>query len=158
MNYEKDIQIDESALDVEWLSQASLMLKYTRHQASTAKDEELAKEELDLVKAELDKEIRSEPEKFKIEKITEGAITSAILTSKRYKEISQRCIDAKFENNVAKGAVRSFEQRKDALENLVRLHGQQYFAGPKVPRDLAWEVEERQKRIDAKVKIVRRTK
>ena len=39
--------------------------------------------------------------------------------------------------------LKAFEQRKDALENLVRLHGQQYFAGPKIPRDLPSEMEKR---------------
>jgi hypothetical protein len=40
--------------------------------------------------------------------------------------------------------------RKAALENLVQLHGQNYFAGPKVPRNLSKErdeKEERQKRV-----------
>jgi len=44
-------------------------------------------------------------------------------------------------------------QRKDALENLVRLHGQQYFAGPKMPRDVQWE---RQQKIERSNDIVER--
>ena len=44
---------------------------------------------------------------------------------------------------MAQGAVYAFEQRKTSLENLVRLHGQQYFAGPKMPRDLRKEVDRR---------------
>ena len=35
MNYEKEILIDESALDVEWLEQPRLMMRYTRHAAET---------------------------------------------------------------------------------------------------------------------------
>ena len=44
-------------------------------------------------------------------------------------------------------------RQKTALENLVKLHGQQYFAGPSVPRDLSkeWERHERQKSVDAGV-------
>lgn len=37
MNYEKDIRIDETALDLEWLSQAELAIKYGRYWA-TCKD------------------------------------------------------------------------------------------------------------------------
>jgi len=156
MNYEKDIEIDESALDVECLEQSALMLKYTKYQAETARDEDLAKEHFELVKAELDKEIRNDPDKFDMPKVTESAVNSAILMHENYKKASKRYIEAKFENTVAKGAVRTFDQRKDELENLVRLHGQQYFAGPRVPRDLSDERQKRQKNVDKKIKIKQR--
>ena len=158
MNYEQDIQIDESSLDVEWLGQATLMMKYTKNSAMAFSDLDQTKEALDIVRAGIDLKIRNHPEEFGLEKTTEAAIQNTILLDKKYQEVNKVYLDARYEFEMAKGAVRAFEQRKDALENLVRLHGQQYFAGPKVPRDLAWEVEERQKRIDAKVKIVRRTK
>lgn len=148
MNYEKDMQIDETALDIEWLNQAALMMKYARFQAGLQLDEDGMKENLEFITAELDKEIRSNPEKFGIEKITEGVIKNTILLQDKYKEINKEYHDAKFENNVGKGVIKSMDSRKTALENLVKLHGQQYFAGPKVPRDLAWEVEERKKRAD----------
>ena len=148
MNYEKDIKIDPDSLDIEWLEQASLMLKYTRYQAGLQLDEDEAKENLEFITAELDKEIRTNPEKFGIEKITEGVVRNTILLKDEYKEANKEYLTARFENNVGKGAVRSVDGRKTALENLVKLHGQQYFAGPKVPRDLSWEVKERQKRSD----------
>ena len=148
MNYEKDITIDDTALDVEWLGQPSLMLKYARHAASARMELDKAKEAVDLAKAELDKEIRSAPEDFGIEKITEATVIAAIITHDRYKKINEQLILAKFESDIAQGAVRAFDARKDALENLVKLHGQQYFAGPSMPRDLHWEVEQRQKQTD----------
>jgi len=160
MDYEKDLRINEESLDIEWLDQARLMMKYTRLQAQLQKEEEEAREELDLVKAELDRDIRENPDKYGLEdiKITEAVVNGAVLNSKDYMDVSTKYIDAKFENNVAKGAVRAMEQRKVALENLVRLHGQQYFAGPKVPRDITEERKMRQKRADKTVgKNIRRT-
>lgn len=151
MNYEKDIRIDETALDVEWLNQPELMRKYTRYQAGLQLDEDEAKENLEFITAELDKEIRSNPEKFGIEKITEGVIKNTILLQDKYKDINKEYLNAKFENNTGKGAIKAIDNRKKALENLVTLHGQQYFAGPKVPRNLSWEVQERQKRADKAV-------
>jgi hypothetical protein len=50
---------------------------------------------------------------------------------------------------MAQAAVNAFEQRKSALENLVRLFGQSYFAGPKMPRDLHWEKEEKEKSVNS---------
>jgi hypothetical protein len=158
MNYENDIRIDETALDVEWLEQPSLMMKYTNHQATTAKAEEEAKEELELVKAELDKAIRSNPDRYDIDKITEAVVIATITIHKDYQKASTAVIEAKYENNIAKGAVKAFDARKDALENLVRLHGQQYFAGPKVPRDLSFEAQQKhnQKKSDSVVKTMTR--
>jgi hypothetical protein len=47
------------------------------------------------------------------------------------------------------------------LENLVQLHGQNYFAGPKVPRNLSKErdeKEERQKRVIGNISQSMRSK
>jgi len=145
MNYELDIHIDCEALDIECLDQAKLMLRYTRIEAEAKREEDRTKETLDLTKAELDKSIRTVPENYKIEKVTEAAITSIILMDEKYQRANALYIDAKFESKVASGAVRAFEQRKDMLETLVRLHGQQYFAGPKVPRDLSYEAQKAKK-------------
>lgn len=154
MNYEKDIIIDETALDIEWLDQPKLMLKYTRHAAQTRQDMDLAKEEVDLVKAELDKEIRDDPEKFDITtKVTEAVVSNTILACDEYKKVIKKYNKAKFEYEVAQGAVRAFDQRKSALENLVRLHGQQYFAGPAIPRDLSDERQKKEREHETNQKI-----
>ena len=153
LEFEEDVRIDADALDVEWLQQAALMGKYCRHAASIANLVDITKERLDVIRAQLDKDIRSAPNKYAIEKITEGAIQGAITLQEVYQQVSRDLINARYEFEMAKAAVRAIDQRKDALENLVRLHGQQYFAGPSVPRDLSkeWEDRERGKRVDAKV-------
>ena len=149
LNYEEDVRIDEQALELEWLSQAQLFMKYARHAANMRKEVDLAKENLEVTKAEVDKEIRQNPEKFKIEKVTDASVTANVLTYPDYKEANQNYINAKYELDMAQAAVSAMNQRKDALENLVKLHGQQYFAGPKVPRDIKWEREEKEKRTNA---------
>lgn len=151
MDYEKDIAIDETALDLDWLDQPALMMKYARHSAQMRKNLEEAKQNLDIAKAEVDREIRENPAKFKIEKVTEGSVASAILTAQKYQDAHKAYLDSKFEADMSQGAVNAFDQRKSALENLVKLHGQQYFAGPRIPHDLTWEREQRQKKSDNKV-------
>ncbi len=149
MNYEKDIKIDETALDVEWLEQPRLMLKYTKHQALMEREMLNAKEEVELCRAELDREIRSDPDKFGVAKITETVVNNLIISNEKYKETYDEYLEMKYEYEVAKGAVQAFRDRKEALENLVRLHGQQYFAGPSVPRDLSKEWQDKQKQTQA---------
>jgi hypothetical protein len=45
------------------------------------------------------------------------------------------------------------DHRKSALENLVKLHGQQYFAGPMVPRDLTHEWKNKQQQQKEEVEV-----
>jgi len=146
MNYEQDIRIDETALDVEWLEQPRLMMKYARHAADCRMNLDLAKERVDFVKAELDKHIRENPKYYKMEKVTESAIQNIIITQEKYMDAEEKLIHARYDLDIANAAVRALDARKEALENLVRLYGLQYFAGPRVLRDLRTEVENREKR------------
>ena len=68
---------------------------------------------------------------------------------------AQALIDAKYENDIAEGVVKALDQKKSALENLVRLLGVSYFAGPNVPHDLSRDVisERERKAINARVRI-----
>lgn len=149
--YENDIRIDETALDVEWLEQPSLMMKYARTSSHARMILDQKKEALELVKAELDREIRTNPSRFGIEKVTEAVVTAAIISHADYKEASDALISAKFESDIAQGALKAFDARKDALENLVKLHGMQYFAGPKMPRDLSQERERIQRDVNKSI-------
>lgn len=155
MNYEDDIKIDESSLDVEWLDQPSLMMKYARHAAQCRLEMDKAKEALELVKAELDKEIRTFPDRFGIEKITDKVVENTIPMQPDYKEAINNFIKARFESDVAYGAVKAMETRKDALENLGRLMGLQYFAGPRMPRDLHEERTAKQTKANQTVTFKR---
>lgn len=149
-DYEEDVTIDDAALDVEWLQQAKLMLKYGAYGAQKRKEVDQKKEELEVIKAELDRKIRETPEAFGLSKITETVVQNTIIVQTDYKNIMNEYIEAKYELDMAMIAVRAIDTKKNALENLVKLYGQQYFAGPKVPRDLSkeWEQKQRQKQID----------
>ncbi len=162
LNYEQDVSIDETALDVEWLQQANLMYKYARYHAETKKALDEAKERLDFIKAKLEMDIRANPETYGLSKVTESAVASTILLQPEYQEASKKYIEARYENDVASAAVRAIDQKKTALENLVKLLSVSYFAGPSAPRDLSLEWNEYvqrsgQKEHNKHVKIRRRT-
>ena len=161
LHYEQDVNIDETALDVEWLQQSNLMYKYARYQAETKKAMDEAKERLDFIRAKVEMDIRTNPESYGLSKVTESAIASTILLQPEYQEASKKYIEAKYENDVATAAVRAIDQKKTALENLVKLLSVSYFAGPSAPRDLSLKWTEHIKRREQKehnknVKIRRR--
>lgn len=151
MNYEQDMHIDESALDMELLEQSSLMARYSRLLAEAGRDKDLAKEALDLKRAEIDLDIRDHPDAYKLTKLTETAITNCILTESDFQDCQKQYNDKNFEVNVLKGIVSAIEHRKSALENLVKLYGQNYFAGPAVPHDLTELREQRSSEVGHRV-------
>lgn len=140
LNYEADVKIDIHALDVEWVNQPVLMRKYTELAAKLGWERDVAKEYLAQLKADLEMKIRSNPDKYGLtSKVTEAGIASTILLQKSYQAAVQKLINAEYEFKTAQGVVQAFDQRRSALENLVKLLGQGYFAGPKAPRDLSPE-------------------
>jgi hypothetical protein len=159
LNYEDDINIDEGALDVEWLEHSRLMFKYCEMTAEAHRKMDLSKENVDFTKARLDKEIRADPDAYGVvagpRGITESAIFAAIAAHDEYRDANQKFLDCRYEYEVAQGAVKAFEHRKSALENLVRLHGVSYFAGPQVPRNLAEERQARDKVAQSRVRLRR---
>jgi hypothetical protein len=152
LNYEKDVSIDPQALDVEWVGQAALFMRYSEKLARARDAFDRAKELLDVTRAELAMDIRKNPAAYGIEKTTEGALNEVITatlgigktstirgTQSVYQEANDAYIEIKLQVELLTAVVKAMDQRKAALENLVRLHGQNYFAGPKEPRDLGME-------------------
>ena len=163
LDYDGDLKIETDALDVEWLGQPRLFMRYAKILAQAEKEVDKAKQHLDIVRAKMDRRIRSSPSKFTdAEKLTEKLLDVLIPEQDEFKTAKEAVIEAEFNAKMAEGAVKAFAQRKDALENLVRLHAASYFAGPKVPRDLTneWEKKEDRKKADDSVsdKMMRRRK
>lgn len=127
LNYKKDIIIEESQLDKEWILQPKLCLKWLEYEANCEKIYDKKKMELQVLYAELDKFIRSNS----ITKLREGDIESEILTNKEYKLKNDEVIEAKFNFNIATAAVKAFQDRKKALEKLVDLWITGYNSEPK---------------------------
>lgn len=161
-DYEEFMEIDEDSLDVEWLEQPKKMVQMVKIAAKVKINMERAKDNLAQVKAELAKKVRAAPEKYGIEKITIDAVNDVVQTNAKYIEAYEEYLEAVYENDVASGSVKATEQRKSSLENLVKLHGQQYFAGPKVPRNLNEQAtlfrEKVQRSKEVKSKIGKRLK
>lgn len=148
MNYERDMSIDTEALDVEWVEQAPLAMRYGKIWADKKEELERANENVKLVKAELTVKINDDPEKYLGVgvKSTVANVEACILKHEDYQAARDEALNAMKEFNlidIAKNEI-AFT-RKAALENLVVLHGQQYFAGPKIPRNLKEELANHRK-------------
>ena len=167
-------ELDKYRLDQEWHQQPRLFWEHAEKAAGARKDWEMAKAaklvaeaDLEKVMAELDRECRQSPSVFGIEKITEKAIESAILTSKKYARAEEKVttaltavIQAKYGLDLADAACDTVgTHRKAALENLTKLQMSNYYAEPqlgkeetekvnKMDRDTAWPKRKKNKEVE----------
>jgi len=154
-SWQKDVTIDPLALDVEWVRQASLFGKYCVEQAKSRDSISRLKDKRDVTKAELGLAIKKNPSAYGIEKVTEGTVDAIIVSNKSFQQICSEVADAEYELEILSGAVRAMDQKKSALENLVKLQGQNYFAGPSVPRDIGAEFVKKAEQSGAREKVKR---
>lgn len=128
------LEIDLDSLDEEWVNQPQLYYAYAKRLADARQKLDESKSEFELTKAELEKAIRDDPEKFDMPKVTEAAVKSCILTQDEYNNARTAVSEASHRVDVLQAVVIALEHRKRALEKLVDLHGQSYFAEPKASR------------------------
>lgn len=146
---ESDFTPDRDALDEEWVRQPELYHQYAVDLADARLDLEEKKNKLEVIRAELDKDIRTSPEDYELQKITETAISATILTQSRYTKGLERVNKARHRVDVLTAAVTALDHKKKALENLVYLHGQDYFSSPKAKGENSEEMDRAARKIKA---------
>ena len=156
MDYEEDMLIDESALDVELLNQPSLAMEYGREWARCQRELHNAIEAVKLIRSELIFKANTKPEKYlgKGVKPTGPIVEAFYRQHEDHIEAKEALAEAQYEANIAEIAKKEVSiTRRNSLEQLITLHGQNYFAGPSVPRDLSIESakKERTKRVNVSV-------
>jgi len=146
--------IDKNLLDDEWLNQPKLYFNWAVQLEDARAELDSIKAEFDVVQADLDLDIRANPDKYgelpkdAVEKgkITEKMVAASLVMQPEYKNAQQAVFTAKHRVGVLQAAVNALDHRKRALEKLVDLHGQKYFATPRASedsRDAMGEVERR---------------
>jgi len=128
------LEIDIDALDVEWTEHPKVFMEISEELADARKKLDTLRFKLDVAEADEENSIRSDPESHGITKITEGLVKAALANSEKLQATKKRIIDQQHEVGLLASCVSALEHKKRALEKLVILHGQQYFAGPAAPR------------------------
>lgn len=149
IDYENDIIIDESALDVEWLNQPELAIKYGKYWALCNRNYLSIVEQLKLLKARLINECFETNSKA-----TALMVDAFVRTNDEHIDLKEQLVKAQYKLNIAEIAKNEISySRKMALENLVKLHGQNYFSSPNMPRDISTEaaLKNKQRKVDGGV-------
>ena len=138
IDFENDMKIDEDALDLELLNQANLEAKYIKAVSEAFKDLQYAHENIKTIRSELIVKANKEPKKCcNKDKPNAADIEAFYRTNEDYKQAKEELIEAEDKYNVLKDMKDDIHfTRTKALEGLVELLKQEYFAGPRMPRDL----------------------
>jgi FMN phosphatase YigB (HAD superfamily) len=159
LDYEKDIQIDPEALDVEWLRQGRLALRYGKNLVNWRERVNRLEEKKKTTRSELVEFANRNPqEACEKDKPTMTDIEAYYRNHKDYKDVIEELIDAKSELEMAEIAHKEISvTRKGVLEHLVRLFLANYFVGPTIPRDInkEWEDSQKDKATQSKIKTKR---
>lgn len=128
-DFQGDLAIDEDSLDQEWVNQPQLMMKYSALSVVAQDNVRKLEERLKIIRSELILEA-NDPDSGVLDKINQQTVEAYYRDHKRHKRAKQMLFDAMLEAEMLQNAVFAFQARKLALENLVRLHGQNYFGTP----------------------------
>lgn len=137
--YQKDLMVDADMLDLLWVRQPHLFMKYSEASAEANDLVRKKKNDLEVMDAKLDQEIRISLE-GEGKKITEGGVKALILADDRHNTALIEYNDALYRADLCSSAVKAVEQKKAALQALVQLCLSGYTAMPKVPRDIKSEL------------------
>jgi hypothetical protein len=143
-DYDKDVTIDRDQLEVEWEGHPAIY-KYWSMRSVAANDERRkAVRRLSVIKATVEAEIRKNPAKFGLEKITENAVFAAVVLDKRMEEAEQNVINATTNSELLFGAVEAMGgQRKAALKELSSLWQAGYWSVGGVPKTMKEDIEKK---------------
>lgn len=133
--------IDTTDLDREWVDQPRLYHEHALLVAAAQRRYDQEKTDLELLAAEKDAEIRSDPASFGVTKVTEVVVERTILISRKYQAQLEAMHNARHDLNVARAALDALDHRKKALENLVSLFLADYFAAPRARGDAREKME-----------------
>jgi hypothetical protein len=125
------LDVDENELVEEWVNQPRNIGKFIREQADARYELDVAKSNLDLVRAKLDLNIRENPEEYDLPKVTEASIAGAITLQDEFQKAQKKVTTIKHRVDLLQGVITGLEHKKRALEKLVDLHMQDYYSTPK---------------------------
>ena len=119
---DSDFQIDRFRLDDEWVKQPDLYRRYAEALADARSEYDGRKNDLDVVRAEIELKIRENPGYYGLDKVTEGVIKAAVEVQELVKEAENDVVQARHKVGILEAAVGALDHRKRALSDLVSLH------------------------------------
>ncbi|MBU2177416.1 MAG: hypothetical protein KJ556_20180 [Gammaproteobacteria bacterium] len=130
-SWQDEVDINPEMLDVEELRQPKLVMKYGEMKADLKRELAACKKELEFQRAKV-----ADSARLTLPKATVDAVKDYVTQDSRIQELESELIELQHSVDVCGAVLSSLDDRKNALQDLTKLHGQQYFAGPSAPHDM----------------------
>jgi hypothetical protein len=133
-DYRTDVQIDPQGLPAEWERQPQLFIYWAEEHAYAMQKRDKAKERLDLLRAQLDSDLRINFTEYGFSaKPTEAAIAAAVLQQPDYIKAQDELSDEYVNVNIMLAAKSGMETKRKALENLTQLQIAGFYGANTAP-------------------------
>lgn len=126
-DFQKELSINKYKLDEECISHASRYAYYAEAQALAKSNVSKAKDNLELVMAERNMEIREQLSSGE-KKVTEAMVNATIAKDEKVLEAKSELRDAEEVYSRLTVAVQAFDVKRSELDNLVKLYCAGYFS------------------------------
>lgn len=123
MDFKAEIEINKLKLDNELIRLPTSNFECHEELSNKIKERDNIKLELEVLEAEIDKEIRDNSEK----KPSETQIRNMVLMDKRRVKKVREFNDLNEEVNILKGATNSFDKKDKAITNLIKMYTTDFF-------------------------------
>lgn len=144
--------IDLSRLEEEWVNQPKRFFVHASRLTKARKKESIIKAARDVIISDIDLKVRKNLKKYGIDnvKLTEAVILGVVRKQPKYIKAQNRRLQAKYRVGICQDIVNASLQRKSALENEVKLLGQNYFSAPQASRKDAEQIQKKAARNKTK--------
>lgn len=122
------LDIDRFHLEVEWVNQPQQYYVWAKKAADAQLAFDQAKSKLDLVDAEVAKDIRDDPVEYEIDKVTKDTVDAAVAMHPQHQAAVNKVNSTRHDLQVAQAAVNALEHRKRALTILAELWIREYYS------------------------------
>jgi hypothetical protein len=129
--YQRDLTINEYALEIECADQPQKFMKWAERYAQSIFERDKAKQDLKVKIAEINLSIRNqEPDNYGLSKWTENAVQSVLDRHPDILAAENIYLEAVKNAELLRAARDAFQDRKFQLINLVSLRNAQYYGDP----------------------------
>jgi hypothetical protein len=128
-----DLYVDRNDLPTEWEKQPQLYMYWAEEYAWAVMDRDKAKDQLDLVAADLDSAIRTDPAAYELVKVTEASVAAAVKKQQSYGDAVEKLHQANLVVNRMAAARSAMDHKRKALEHLTTLAVNEFYSSNTAP-------------------------
>ena len=125
-SFAEDVKIDKFDLDGEAKEQPSIYQYWSNRAARARRDRDMAKMDYEVRRAELAVAFRASSDK----KVTNDQVEEYLTSHAELRGLRKQWIEADFVYNDLESGCTALEQKKSMIENLTKLHLNNYFSRP----------------------------